>query len=62
MLAKVMTYLRKFPAAKPQTKFFVMNWTFYFIIMALTTIWSYARIEYVHQFRQQPKQQTENIP
>lgn len=59
---KIMTWLRKFPAAKPQTKFFIINWTFYFILMLVTTFWVYARIEYVHSTRQQPQEQTDNTP
>jgi Na+/melibiose symporter-like transporter len=62
MISSPIAWFRKFQSAKPQTKFFIMNWTFYFILMLVTTLWCYARIEYVHQARQQPQQQTENIP
>lgn len=52
-------WLRHYYEASPQTKYFVLNWLVYGIVIIATTIYCYARLDFVRSNKsaQSDKQQ-----
>lgn len=42
-----MAWIRAFKEANPKTKAFVFNWAIYVIALVASTIYCYARLDYV---------------
>lgn len=53
----MLSWVRKFKEATPQTKYFVLNWALYFIIIAATTAYVYVRLQVVRDFRKPVEQE-----
>jgi hypothetical protein len=46
----MLTLIQKFREASFQTKFFVLNWIVYTIAIIVTTIYAYARLDFVRSY------------
>ncbi len=44
-------WLRSFVNANKQTKYFVLNWAVYGLAIILTTVYCYARLDYVRSYK-----------
>ena len=47
-------WIEQYRQAKPQTRYFILNWTFYGLMLVATTIYCYARLDYVRSTRTIP--------
>lgn len=45
-------WLKQYYEASPQTKFFILNWVIYGVAIIITTIYCYARLEFVRSDRE----------
>jgi hypothetical protein len=47
----MLQWIKKFRNASGQTKFFVFNWVIYGIALVATTVYCYARLDYVRSYK-----------
>jgi len=40
-------WIRQFKEANPHTKYFIFNWALYGVLLIVTTLYVYARLNYV---------------
>ncbi len=50
----MLNWIRSFINANRQTKFFVINWAVYGIVIIVTTIYCYGRLDFVRSYRKVP--------
>lgn len=55
-----MNWIQKFRDASNETKWFIFNWFFYGAIIVLTTIYCYARMDFVRTGPSQQQEQTKS--
>lgn len=44
-------WLKEYNEASSQTKYFVLNWLVYGLALLITTVYCYARLDYVRSYR-----------
>jgi hypothetical protein len=44
-------WIRKFQASSRQTKFFIFNWVIYGVLLLITTLYCYGRLDYVRSYK-----------
>lgn len=44
-------WILQYRHAKPQTRYFILNWAFYGVLIVASTIYCYARLDYVRSYR-----------
>lgn len=49
-------WLQAYNKASAQTKVFVLNWLVYGLAIILTTVYCYARLDYVRSYKTAPSQ------
>lgn len=47
----MMDWFMQFIEAKRETKWFILNWVVYMILLIVTTLYCYARLDYVRSYR-----------
>lgn len=47
-------WIQQFFNASSQTKYFALNWAIYGILIILTTVYCYARLDYVRSYKTTP--------
>ncbi len=47
----MMQWFEQFLNAKRETKWFILNWALYIILLVVTTLYCYARLDYVRSYR-----------
>lgn len=50
----MMTWIQQFRRANPKTRWFIFNWAIYILLMIVTTIYCYARLDYVRSYALKP--------
>lgn len=59
MTAIMFRWIKQFVQSSRQTKFFVLNWFIYGLALVVTTIYCYARLDFVRSYQKiPPKSQT----
>lgn len=51
-------WVAQYRGAKPQTKYFILNWFVYGLVIILTTVYCYARLDYVRSDHRPPTEDT----
>ena len=46
-----MQWFKQFISTNRQTKYFILNWALYAVILVLTTAYCYARLDYVRSYK-----------
>jgi hypothetical protein len=47
----MLNWLRKYNESSSQTKYFVLNWAIYGLAIIITTVYCYARLDFVRSYR-----------
>lgn len=47
-------WFAQYRKASPQTRYFILNWALYGIVLLVTTIYCYARLDYVRSYKINP--------
>jgi len=47
----MLKWLKRYNRAKPQIKYFALNWLVYGLAIIITTIYCYARLDFVRSYR-----------
>lgn len=55
-------WIKQFINAERQTKFFVLNWFTYGLALIITTVYCYARLDYVRSYRTPPVKTESQAP
>lgn len=53
-------WIEEYQQANPQIKFFVINWVIYSIAILVTTVYCYARLDFVRSNRASPPSSVED--
>jgi hypothetical protein len=55
-------WFKRFFNSRSQTKYFVLNWVLYFVLMVVTTAICYARLDFVRGYRKVSQEQSKTGP
>jgi hypothetical protein len=47
-------WLKEYSESSSQTKYFILNWLVYGLAIIITTIYCYARLDFVRSYQNQP--------
>ncbi|KAF3361827.1 hypothetical protein PHSC3_001593 [Chlamydiales bacterium STE3] len=47
----MLRWFKQFTKAKRETKWFILNWAVYIILLIATTLYCYARLDYVRSYK-----------
>lgn len=47
-------WLYRFTESTKETKWFILNWAVYILLLILTTLYCYGRLDYVRSYKTQP--------
>lgn len=47
----MLKWLKKYNEASSQTKYFIINWLVYGLAIIITTVYCYARLDFVRSYR-----------
>lgn len=55
-------WIKRFRQASGETKFFIFNWLIYGVMLIVTTMYCYGRLDYVRSYKITPKSHNQSTP